>query len=93
MKLSSSNKDETLISELQEPAILLDLRTNRHQNREAYISFVGEDKRLDVWVREGDMGAETTHASEGGPSDGPGTTLFSSKRKCEDEVSCDGSVR
>ncbi|CAD6564515.1 MAG: hypothetical protein TREMPRED_005393, partial [Tremellales sp. Tagirdzhanova-0007] len=70
-----------------QPAILLDLRTNRHQNREAYISFVGEDKRLDVWVREGDMGAETTHASEGGPSDGPGTTLFSSKRKCEDEAS------
>jgi hypothetical protein len=26
--------------------------------REAYISFLGEDKRLDTWIRESDVGEE-----------------------------------
>ncbi|RSH90756.1 hypothetical protein EHS25_009931 [Saitozyma podzolica] len=40
------------------PANVLDTRVVKNGVREAYISFLGEDKRLDTWIRESDVGEE-----------------------------------
>lgn len=72
------------------PATILDTRSSKHGAREAYISFVGEDKRLDAWVRETDVVVEVVNGVEAGPSNGFSTVLTTPKRrKRQDEVRSD----
>nr|XP_019045211.1 hypothetical protein I302_05599 [Kwoniella bestiolae CBS 10118]OCF24141.1 hypothetical protein I302_05599 [Kwoniella bestiolae CBS 10118] len=52
-------------------ATVLNTRVNKTGVREAYISFVGQDKRLDLWVREDEVGEEVFQP-EAGPSKRPG---------------------
>lgn len=47
------------------PALILNSRTGKLGLREVYISFVGEDKRLDAWVPISSVGEEVALA---GPS-------------------------
>lgn len=35
---------------------MLETRRNLHGILEVYVSFVGQDKRLDTWVKESDVG-------------------------------------
>lgn len=51
------------------PAVVLESRVGKHGAREAYVSFVGEDKRLDTWVLESQIGEEVgSQESTAGPS-------------------------
>ncbi len=62
-------------------ATILDRRETKHGSREAYISYSGEDKRLDAWISEVDVGVELVNGVEAGPSSGPGAVLGTMKRK------------
>lgn len=51
------------------PAAVLEVRIGKDGVNEAYVSFVGKDKRLDTWVPETDVGQEAeTESTVGGPS-------------------------
>ncbi|WWC62978.1 uncharacterized protein I303_105576 [Kwoniella dejecticola CBS 10117] len=71
------------------PATILDTRVNKVGVREAYVSFIGQDKRLDAWVKESDVGSEVTQ-SEAGPSTRPATfaetSAFSSRPSDQPEA-------
>ena len=47
---------------------MLELRTTRAGLKEAYISFVGEDKRLDAWVPEATIKEAEEVENATGPS-------------------------
>ncbi|WRT66750.1 uncharacterized protein IL334_003713 [Kwoniella shivajii] len=53
-------------------ATILDTRLSKNENglKEAYISFLGQDKRLDIWIKESQVGEEVNQlvTSEAGPS-------------------------
>ncbi|TYJ51504.1 hypothetical protein B9479_007922 [Cryptococcus floricola] len=45
---------------LPQPATVLDIRANRKGARDVYISFPGQDKRLDSWIPENELGELVT---------------------------------
>jgi hypothetical protein len=66
------------------PAVILNTRRGRLGGHEAYISYTGQDKRLDAWVPEKDVGAQVVDEPVAGPSTGAPLPLKSpggSKRR------------
>jgi hypothetical protein len=73
-----------LYADIVGPAVILNTRRGRLGGHEAYISFTGQDKRLDAWVPEKDVGAQVVDEPVAGPSTGAPLPLKSpggSKRR------------
>lgn len=76
------------------PATVLNLRKGRLGASEAYISFTGQDKRLDTWVTEKEIGDKVVEREEvvAGPSTLPLKSPGRSKRRKLAKVSFWASV-
>ncbi|WVQ65470.1 uncharacterized protein L199_003646 [Kwoniella botswanensis] len=46
-------------------ATILNTRVNKIGIQEAYITFLGQDKRLDLWIKEDELGEEIIQAEDG----------------------------
>jgi hypothetical protein len=66
------NLDDSLISG---PATILQTRTGKQGVLEAYISYLGADKRLDTWVTQASVGER--HELDPRPSSLPGPSQAS----------------
>lgn len=67
---------------------MLNVRKGRHGGQEAYISFKGQDKRLDTWVPETEIGEQVIEEAVAGPSSLPMKSPGGSKRRKLAKVSC-----
>lgn len=63
------------------PAIILNIRAARLGGKEAYISFIGQDKRLDTWVSEKEIGEQVVDEPVAVPSSLPLKSPGGSKRR------------
>ncbi|KAK6907883.1 hypothetical protein I203_101884 [Kwoniella mangroviensis CBS 8507] len=66
-------------------ATILNTRVNKRGIQEAYITFLGQDKRLDLWIKEDELGEEIIQA-EADPSTKPINAITTDGQKDPSQI-------